>query len=249
MAQAVIQELLTPKVRGGHVIVKTKAVAINPTDWKAIHRENEKSIGTKSGCDFAERIAGLSRRAKVLDKEDGSFGEYITVQADVQFHNPLSDEEGASLGVSVFTALQLPTNPVSTPTPILIYGGSTASGLWGIQFAKLSGYKVITTASPRNFNYLKSLRANVVFNYNSPTVIEDIITAANGELTYVWNCISEGESIYGTPFERGSYKEGQPEDNEFAKHFRDISEKLIQEGKVKPPKIELNCGGSGLEGI
>lgn len=56
-------------------------------------------------------------------------------------------------------------------------------------------------------------------------------------------------SVFGTPFQRGLTSEGRPEDNEFAKKFRDLSEKLLQEGKIKAPKIELNRGGSGLEGV
>ncbi|KAL7903046.1 chaperonin 10-like protein [Trichoderma sp. SZMC 28014] len=314
--KATVQELPTPKVRDGHVIVKTKAVSINPTDWKGVHNDSEATFGTKIGCDFAgevvevgagvsnfkvgDRIAGLSPGADILNKETGSYGEYLLAQADVQFHNSLSDEEGATLGVSVFTVgqglyqnlkLQLPTNPITTPTPILIYGGSTASGLWGIQFAKLSGYKVITTASPRNFDYLKSLGADAVFDYNSPTVVGDIIAAAGGELALAWDCISQGESykisaasfspkggklglllpvnvdeihavnpnveaavtmaysIFGNPFQRGISREGSPEDHAFAKKFRDVVEPLLREGKLKAPKIELNRGGSGLEGV
>lgn len=74
--KGVIKETQTPKVRDGHVIVKTKAVSINPTDWKSLHSPKEETIGTKLGCDFAgevvevgagvtnfkvgDRIAGLS---------------------------------------------------------------------------------------------------------------------------------------------------------------------------------------------
>ncbi|RFU75760.1 hypothetical protein TARUN_6519 [Trichoderma arundinaceum] len=306
--KAAIEELPLPKLREGHVLVKTKAVSINPTDWKSLHSDNPKSIGLRLGCDFSgevvalgpgvtnfkvgDRIAGINPGANVLEPEDGSYAEYLIAQADVQLHTPVSDEEAASLGVSVFTVLQLPSDPLATPIPILIYGGSTASGILGIQFAKASGYKVITTSSPRNFDYLKSLGADVVLDYKSPTVVDDIIAASDGELTLAWDCISEGDtpricagafsdkggklgtllgvdpatvhainpnidialtlaySIFGQPFDRlGGWQEGKPEDNEFAKEFRDLAEQLLREGKVKPSRIELNRGGSGLEGI
>jgi NADPH:quinone reductase-like Zn-dependent oxidoreductase len=71
-----IQEVPTPKLRDGHVIVKTKAVSINPTDWKGLHNDKPETVGTRIGCDFAgevvevgpgvdnfkvgDRIAGLS---------------------------------------------------------------------------------------------------------------------------------------------------------------------------------------------
>lgn len=181
---------------------------------------------------------------------------------------------------------------MTTPSPVFIYGGSTASGIVGIQLAKLSGYKVITTASPRNFDYLKSLGADAVFDYRSPTVVQDVAAAAGGELTVAWDCISEGESfkiaagafspkggklgtllpvdveavhainpnievavtlaytIMGQAFERyGSYSPPKPEDNKFAKEWRDLVEPLFREGKVKPVKVEVNRGGSGLEGV
>jgi NADPH:quinone reductase-like Zn-dependent oxidoreductase len=77
---------------------------------------------------------------------------------------------------------------------VFIYGGSTAMGVSGIQYAKLSGATVITTSSPRNFDYVKSLGADVVFDYSSPTAIEDIKAFANNNIRLAWDCISSAES-------------------------------------------------------
>ena len=58
----------------------------------------------------------------------------------------LSFEEAASLGVGVATVgqslylglkLPYPTEPAKSSFPILIYGGSTATGTLAIQYAKL----------------------------------------------------------------------------------------------------------------
>lgn len=72
--KATVQELPTPKVRDGHVIVKTKAVSINPTDWKGVHNDSEATFGTKIGCDFAGEVvevgAGVSN-FKVGDRIAG----------------------------------------------------------------------------------------------------------------------------------------------------------------------------------
>ena len=49
-------------------------------------------------------------------------------------------------------------------TWLFIYGGSSGVGQFGIQLAKLSGYKVVTVASPRNHELVKSLGVDVVFD-------------------------------------------------------------------------------------
>jgi NADPH:quinone reductase-like Zn-dependent oxidoreductase len=54
--------------------------------------------------------------------------------------------------------------------------------------------QVVTTASPHNFEYLKSLGADAVFDYNSPTVVADIKKFTNNKLKYAMDCIAEGKS-------------------------------------------------------
>lgn len=90
--------------------------------------------------------------------------------------------------------LNLPNDPLPTPQPILIYGGSTATGILGVQYAKLSGYRVITTASPRNFEYLKSLGADATIDYHSPTAVDEIKKAAGAPLKLAWDCHSDENS-------------------------------------------------------
>ncbi len=65
----------------------------------------------------------------------------------------------------------------ATGEAVLVWGGSTSAGSNAIQLAVAAGYEVITTASPRNFAFVKELGAREVFDYNSPTVIPDIIAA------------------------------------------------------------------------
>jgi NADPH:quinone reductase-like Zn-dependent oxidoreductase len=79
-------------------------------------------------------------------------------------------------------------------TPLLIYGGSTATGSLAIQFAKLSGLTVVVTCSPRNFEYVKSLGADAAYDYNSPTCSKDIKEYTKDKLKHVFDCISEGNS-------------------------------------------------------
>lgn len=106
-------------------------------------------------------------------------------------------------GQGLYQALKLPLPndeaavKAAAGTPILIYGGSTATGILGIQFAKLSGFKVLTTASPRNFDYLRSLGADEVYDYNSDGWVEDVRKSTGGKLRYAWDCIALEASARG----------------------------------------------------
>jgi NADPH:quinone reductase-like Zn-dependent oxidoreductase len=80
-----------------------------------------------------------------------------------------------------------------TDTPILIYSGSTAAGLYTIQLAKLAGLKVVTTASPKSHDLVKEYGADDVFDYRSPTAVEDIIQAYPN-IDRALDCFAEGAS-------------------------------------------------------
>jgi NADPH:quinone reductase-like Zn-dependent oxidoreductase len=218
--EARITEVPIPNLRDDYILVKTCAVALNPTDWK--HIDFMASPGARLGCDYSgvveevgkavtkdfkkgDRVAGICHGANAVCHEDGTFGQYITAKGDIQINVPdnLSFEEAATLGISVTTAgqalyqnlqLPLPDSKKKVNFPILIYGGSTGAGAIAIQFVKLSGAYVITTCSPHNFDYVKGLGADVVLDYNSPTVVKDIKTAAKDDLKHALDCISLEES-------------------------------------------------------
>ncbi|KAF5855191.1 hypothetical protein ETB97_009745 [Aspergillus alliaceus] len=80
--------------------------------------------------------------------------------------------------------------PIKDAQHLLIYGGSTATGTLAIQFAKLSGYRVLTTCSPRSFELVKSLGADAVYDYNDPNTAAEIRKATANKLKYVLDTIS-----------------------------------------------------------
>lgn len=49
--QAEVQTVQVPRVRDGLILVKVKAVALNPTDWKSA--SNKETAGLRIGCDYA----------------------------------------------------------------------------------------------------------------------------------------------------------------------------------------------------
>jgi NADPH:quinone reductase-like Zn-dependent oxidoreductase len=137
----------------------------------------------------------------------GTFAEYVVVPAHfvVPIPESWSFEDASQLGLTPFTALQalyeslqgLPTPeaPTADATPILIYGGSTSVGLFAIQFAKLSGMHVVTTASPANFALVKSFGADEVFDYKNPEVSKQIRDATQGKLKYAVDCVSTEATV------------------------------------------------------
>ncbi|KAI0434455.1 GroES-like protein [Xylaria sp. FL1042] len=249
--KAAIQEVPIPKLRDDYILVKVNAIGVNPTDWKHIDFALAEA-GSRIGCDYAG----------------------IVKQSAIKIPDNVNDEEAATLGISTVTVgqglyrtlgLPLPTEATKDRQYILIYGGSTATGIFGIQFAKLSGLKVVTTASPRNFDYLKSLGAEAVFNYNSPTVAGDIRNTEAGKYAVI-NPVDKEElvainpningphatlmySIFGERFFKGMEFPPVPEEFEFAKTFWEIARQLLKQGKLKVPRTIVNKGGNGFVGI
>jgi D-arabinose 1-dehydrogenase-like Zn-dependent alcohol dehydrogenase len=142
---------------------------------------------------IGDRVVAL---AVGLDKRsnrscEGGFQEYTVLRQNLTSAIPhsMSYETACVLPLAISTAacalfqkdyLALPF-PTTSPTPsgksLLIWGGSTSVGCNAIQLATAAGYEVITTASPKNHTYLKKLGAAEVFDYNSDTIVREIISA------------------------------------------------------------------------
>jgi len=144
-----------------------------------------------------DRVLGL---AVGTDKDanrpaEGAFQAYTVLLAHLAAPIPdtLPYENAVVLPLALSTAacalfqkdhlgLQYP-GPAAKPTgqTVLVWGGSTSVGSNAIQLAVAAGYDVITTASPRNFGYVRALGAARVFDYHSPTVVRDMVAAFQGK--------------------------------------------------------------------
>ncbi|KDQ18861.1 hypothetical protein BOTBODRAFT_126684 [Botryobasidium botryosum FD-172 SS1] len=218
--KAAVREKALPKVSSDKILIKVKAVALNPTDWK--HIDFVLKPGASTGSDFAgdivqigadaegkgfrvgDAVAGFTRGG-AIDPDNGAFQEYVTAYPELVWHKPstLPYEDAAALGgVAPSTAVQalydhlkLPTpwSPASAPTPILLWAGSTAVGLFAIKLAKLSGLRIATTASPKNHQLLKDLGAELVLDYRDPEAPKKIREWAEqyGGLRHALDNISE----------------------------------------------------------
>ena len=156
-----------PHLRDDYILVRTVAVALNPTDAKAVAQGRAAKDGLL-GCDFAgvilsigkavtkpweqgDRVFGCVHGANANNPEDGAFAEIIAAKGDTCMKIPdhLTFEEACTMGVSILTCgqglfqemkLQLPpatTERVNSGESILIYGGSSSAGILAIQFCTL----------------------------------------------------------------------------------------------------------------
>ena len=158
-----VVEAPKPDIRPDYLLVKTKTVALNPADWKHLHAFG--APGCTLGCDYygiveeigkdvnkpfkkGDRVAGFAHGGNTSQPEDGAYGEYIVAKAAIAMKIPdnISDEDAATLGVGVATVgqgcyqslgLPMPDSPSKEKFPVLVYGGSTATGAMAIQWLKL----------------------------------------------------------------------------------------------------------------
>ncbi|CAI7636990.1 unnamed protein product [Penicillium glandicola] len=82
-----------------------------------------------------------------------------------------------------------------TPTTVLVNGGASFTGTCAIQLLKLAGLTVITTCSPHSNDLVKSFGADFVFDYSSPTVVEDIKAHTRNSLRLVLDCITTNDTM------------------------------------------------------
>ncbi|KAH8691552.1 chaperonin 10-like protein [Talaromyces proteolyticus] len=208
-----------PTLRDDCILVKTVSVAVNPADWKLIaflappavlvgsdYSGVVEAVGKDVKKEFSQgdRVCGFVHGCNAVQPEDGAFAEYIVAKGDLQMKIPdsMSFQEAATLGAGINTVgqvyknleLNLPNNPIKNAVPILIYAGSTATGTLAIQFAKLSGYMVLTTCSPHNFDLVRRLGADAVFDYKDPEAAKEIRKYTNNNLKLVLDCISDDSS-------------------------------------------------------
>ncbi|KJR87253.1 protein TOXD [Sporothrix schenckii 1099-18] len=221
-----------PTPQNDQLLIKTVAVALNPTDWRGVTGGRGKP-GCIVGCDYAgvvvavgdgaapgknwkvgDRVYGTGHGSNSVNPDGGVFAEYAVVLADFQMRLPdaageLGFEGASTIALGAITVgqglfqkalhLELPdiqtaANPPARDTPVLIYGGSTATGALGIQFARRAGYTVITTCSPANFDYVKSLGASHVVDYHDADAGKTVRELTNNKLYHAWDTVSVAQS-------------------------------------------------------
>ncbi|KAF7548537.1 hypothetical protein G7Z17_g6996 [Cylindrodendrum hubeiense] len=160
-----------------------------------------------------DRVFSLAHSFCSGNNDHGAFQDYTVTNAAATGSLPkdISFQQGATLPTAVGTAcmalfdvLDLPRPSIKkhasqvdsssepsplSPTSILVWGGASSAGSMTIQIARLAGLTVFATASERHHAYLRSLGASVLVDYHSPTVVEDLIAAAERAGTQISHAV------------------------------------------------------------
>ena len=155
-----------------------------------------------------DRVLGLalplpSPKAPWNDRES-AFRAYAVINENLASKIPcsMSFEQACVLPLCLSTAasgmfqkdylaLQHPSlNPKPTGKTLLVWGGASSVGSNAIQLGVAAGYEVITTASPKNFSYVKKLGASQAFDYSSKSIVDELVAALKDKTTAgVLDCI------------------------------------------------------------
>ena len=105
------------------------------------------------------------------------------------YHTTISD-----LGLSLPWPKPADFTPHHAEDPILVWGGSSSVGQYELQILKYFGYRnLLTTASPKHHELLKSYGATQVFDYNDPDVTKSILASSSGSaeptIPFIFDCI------------------------------------------------------------
>ncbi len=171
-----------PKVGPGMVLVKVKASAVNPVDWKIMAGYLDSFMDLQfpaiPGWDVAGVVEAVGIDAPHFKPGDevisygrkdyvhgGSFAEYIALPERLLARKPesLDWNESAGLPLAGLTAFQVLNRlGLRSGETALVHGGAGGVGSLGIQIAVARGAKVIATASEKNHDFLRSLGAEPV---------------------------------------------------------------------------------------
>ncbi|MBT2386450.1 NADP-dependent oxidoreductase [Streptomyces sp. ISL-11] len=172
-----------PKVGPDSVLIKVRAAAVNPVDWKAqagyldgfldavfpvVPGWDVSGVVVRPGADAQEFAVGDEVIGYV--REDflsrGTFAEYVAAPARTLARKPrnLTFEQAAGLPLAGLTAYQslIKALRVSQGDTVLVHAAAGGVGSMAVQIAKHLGARVIGTASERNHDYLRGLGAEPV---------------------------------------------------------------------------------------
>jgi NADPH:quinone reductase-like Zn-dependent oxidoreductase len=207
----VLQTVEEPKpvIEANQVLVKVKAVSINPMDWKIRKGEMKLMSGSKfprhTGVDFAGVIEAVG--SSVTDfkngdevfgvvknnMKDGALAEYVAIPVTHVWKKPaaLALAQAASIpivGAAAVTALEK-MGDINANTQILVNGATGGFGMFLLQLLKQKGANVTAVTNPKGADFAQKWGAGSVLDYTKENVLAqqktyDVVIDLSGKMGY-----------------------------------------------------------------
>ncbi len=187
-----VTEIDKPALTEGQVLVEVCAAAVNPFDVKVrdgvMRHMKDLDFPATLGGDVAGTVSEVGSgvtgfevgeavygQANALSGH-GSFAEYAPVKAESLAAKPVSLDfvNAAAVPLTAVSAYQALTDHMDLQTgqKILIHGGAGGIGTMAIQLAKQLGAYIATTATAADTEYVQSLGADEVIDYQNQDFTE-----------------------------------------------------------------------------
>jgi len=195
-----VMELPVPEPGEGEVLVRIRAVGVNPVDWK-IREGYLKDLFPHRfplvlGWDMAGEVVGSGHAARRFQPgepvygycrrpvvQSGTYCRYLSIPECYLTRRPLSlsDEQAAGLPLTGLTAYQAlnGVGRLRKDQSVLVVGASGGVGSMAVQLARVAGARVYAVAGRSNHDYLDRIGADVAIDYRS----EDFVRRLQDEET------------------------------------------------------------------
>jgi NADPH:quinone reductase-like Zn-dependent oxidoreductase len=193
-----LEEVPTPEPADGQVLIRVRAAAVNPIDWKYRRGLAPRELPTILGSDISGSVE-VSRADDFGEGEDvfgfagGAYAEYATSTPQRLAKKPaaVTHEQAAAIPVAGLTAWQalFDRGGLERGQTALIAGAAGGVGHFAVQFAKLAGARVIGTGSTRNREFVLGLGADEYVDYTEQDVreavsgVDVVLDTVGGETT------------------------------------------------------------------
>jgi len=180
------EEIDVPKIRDNEVLIRVIATSINPIDYRTrdgfLKDILPRQMPVTLGWDVAGIVHQVGNQVKTLNSgdsvyaladitRDGACAEYLAIEASLVAKKPntLSYITAASLPLAGTTAWQavIDKADIQPGQRILIHGAAGGVGSLAVQLAKWKKAYVIATASKAKLDYVHSLGADEVIDYET----------------------------------------------------------------------------------
>jgi NADPH2:quinone reductase len=205
-------DLPDPRVADSQVLVRVKAVSINPIDTyiRSGLIKADLPFPYILGCDLAgtvERVGSKVTRFKPGDRvwgsnqgllgRQGTFAELAAVDEGFLYPTPanVSDEDAAAVSLVGITAhLGLKRAQIKGGDTLFVNGGSGGVGSTVIQMGKAMGARVIATAgSDEKVEACRKLGADAAINYKAEKVADVVKQVAPNGVNIWWETTRDAD--------------------------------------------------------